>query len=99
MEELKQRALSSERLQARYNRLTGSTTTYDEVHMHLSLIYSIKGPPKSPYFQALGTSVSDFCTNITKFGEVERVITEVRQLFGIREEEDTFVSDEEWVNC
>ena len=42
--------------------------------------------------------MSDFCTNITRFGEIERIVDFVRNIFSIKEEEDTFVSDEEWAN-
>ena len=66
--------------------------------MHLSLAYATKGPPKSRYFSSLGASVKDYCTNITKFGEIERFIQQLRELFGLREEEDTYVSDDEWWN-
>lgn len=74
IESLKERASGSERLQTYYNKLVTSLTTYDEVHMHLSLAYAMKGPQKSKYFLKLGSSVKDFCTNVTRFGEIERFL-------------------------
>jgi hypothetical protein len=78
--------------------MIGALTTYDEVHMHLSLVYAMRGPPKSRYFQRLGNSVRDFCTNVTKHGEIERFISEVRALFCLPEEEDTYVTDEDLID-
>jgi hypothetical protein len=58
----------------------------------------MRGPPKSAYFIGKGKVVSDFCSNITKFGEVERFVASLRELFGLKEEEDTYVSEEgEWL--
>jgi hypothetical protein len=62
--------------------------------MHLSHVYSKHGPPKSSYFNKLGTSIADYCVNITKFGEIERFVGFVRDLFELKEEEDTYVSDD-----
>jgi hypothetical protein len=55
----------------------------------------MRGPPKSHYFLKKGKSVADFTVNVTKYGEIERFIHCVRDLFELKEEEDTFVSDEE----
>ncbi len=57
----------------------------------------MRGPPKSSYFLGKGKSPSDFCINITKYGDIERLIGALRDLFELKEEEDTFISDEEWL--
>lgn len=63
--------------------------------MHLALVYSMRGPPKSNYFNKRGKHVSDFTINVTKYGEIERIISELRTLFDLIEEEDTYISDDD----
>jgi hypothetical protein len=53
----------------------------------------MRGPPKSQYFLGKGKQVSDFCIDVSKFGEIERLVDTLRMLFELKEEEDTFVSD------
>ncbi len=52
----------------------------------------MKGPPKSAYFIGKGKVVSDFCCNITKFGEVERFVASLRELFGLKKHEDFYLN-------
>ncbi len=78
-----------------YNRVIAQLVTYDEAHMHLAITYSMRGPSKSNYFMKKGKSITDFTTNVTKYGSIERIIDELRELFDLKEEEDTFISDDD----
>ena len=63
--------------------------------MHLGLTYSTRGPSKSSYFLKKGKQVSDYTISVTKYGEIERIISSLRALFDLAEEEDTFISDDD----
>ena len=84
-----------EMMQTYYNRVISQLLTYDEAHMHLALAYTTRGPPKSQYFLKKGKSVTEYTVNVTKYGEIERFIQQIRALFQLPEEEDTFISDDD----
>ena len=63
--------------------------------MHLGLTYITRGPPISSYFLKKGKIVSEYKINVTKYGEIERIISDLRTLFDLLEEEDTFISDDD----